>query len=92
MTKIWDVKSEIEDLEITINKTITIQVMNSLDSSFTQFSGILSHDAREKDKLSTLKNLARSLEDEELRMKNHDKAIANYSKRFTKKKGKSPVT
>ena len=91
MTKIRDVKSEIEDLDITMDEAITIQVLNSLDSSFAQFLGILSHEAREKDKLPTLENLAKSLEDEELRMKNQDKAIANYAKRFTKKKGKSSV-
>ncbi len=45
ITKIWDVKSEIEDLEITMDKAITIEVLNSLDSSFTQFLGILSHEA-----------------------------------------------
>ena len=88
MTKIRDVKSEIEDLEITIDEAITIQVLNSLDSSFAQFLGILSHEAREKEKLPTLESLAKSLEDEELRMKNQDKATANFAKRFTKKKGK----
>ena len=88
MTKIRDVKSEIEDLEITIDEAITIQVLNSLDSSFAQFLGILSHEAREKEKLPTLESLAKSLEDEELRMKNQDKATANYTKRFTKKKRK----
>ena len=92
MTKIRDVKSEIEDLEITMDDAITIQVLKSLDSSFTQFLGILSHEAREKDKLPTLENLAKSLEDKELQMKNQDKTIANYAKRFTKKKGKSPVS
>ncbi len=90
MTKIRDVKSEIEDLEITMDEAITIQVLNSLDSSFTEFLGILSHEAREKAKLPTLESLAKSLEDEELRMKNQDKATANYAKRFTKMKAKSP--
>ncbi len=71
--------------------TITIQVLNSLDSSFTLFLGILSHEDREKAKLSTLGSLAKSLEDKELRMKNQDKATANYAKQFTKKKAKSPL-
>ena len=88
MTRIRDVKSEIENLEITMNEAITIQVLNSLDSSFAKFLGILSHETREKNKLSTLENLVKSLEDKELRMKNHDKATANYEKQFTKKKGK----
>lgn len=34
MTKIQDVKSEIIDLKITINKAIIIQVLNSLGFSF----------------------------------------------------------
>ncbi len=46
MTKIRDVKFEIEDLEITMDEAITIQVLNSLNSSFTQFLGILSYKAR----------------------------------------------
>ena len=54
---IRDVKSKIEDLEIIIDEAITIQVLNSLDSAFAQFFGILSYEARDKEKLSTLKNL-----------------------------------
>ncbi len=46
MTKIRDVKFEIEDLKITIDEAITIQVPNSLNSSFAQFLGILSYKAR----------------------------------------------
>ncbi len=61
MTKIRDVKSEIEDLEITIDEAITIQVLNFLDSSFAQLLGILSHEAREKEKLPTFESLAKSL-------------------------------
>lgn len=68
-----------------MDEAITIQVLNSLDSSFTQFLGILSHEAREKAKLPTLENLAKSLEDEELWIKNQDKATANYAKQLTKK-------
>ncbi len=88
MTKICDIKSEIEDLEITIDEAIIIPVSNFLDSSFTQFFGILSHEAREKAKLPTLESWAKSLEHEELWMKNQDKATANYVKQFTKKKTK----
>lgn len=66
MTKFRDVKSEIKDLGITMDKAITMQVLKSLDLSFTQFLGILSYEAREKEKLLTLENLAKSLEDKEL--------------------------
>ncbi len=43
MLKFREVKSEIENLEITMDEAITIQVLNSLNSSFAQFLGILSH-------------------------------------------------
>ncbi len=92
MTNIRELKSEIEDLEITMDEGITIRIWNPLDSSFTQFLGILSHEARDKDKLITLENLAKSLENEGLRMNNHNKATANYAKRFIREKGKSAVT
>ena len=71
-----------------MDKAIFIQVLNSLDSSFAQFLGILSHEAREKEKLTTLESLAKFLESKELRMKNQDKATLNYAKRFTRKKDK----
>lgn len=63
MTKIRNVKSKDEDFAITIDKTITIQILNSLDLSFTQFLQILSHEAREKAKLLILGSLAKFLED-----------------------------
>lgn len=58
MTKIYDIKSKIEDLDIIIDKTIIIQVLNTLNSSFIQFFGILSHETRDKKKLLTLKSFA----------------------------------
>lgn len=42
--------------------------------------------------LPRLKGLAKSLEDEELQIKNYDKTIANYAKQFLKKKGKPVIT
>ena len=78
--KIRDVKSEIEDLEITMDEVITIQVPSSFDSFFAQFFGILSHEAREKKKLPKLETLVKSLEDEKLQIKHQDRATANYAK------------
>lgn len=49
MTKIQVVKSKIEELEIIIDEAITIQIFNYLDSSFAQFLGILSYEARKKE-------------------------------------------
>ena len=61
MTQICDLRSEIENLEITMNEAVTIQVLNSLNSSFAHFLGILSHEAGETKKLPTLESLAKSL-------------------------------
>lgn len=66
MTKICNVKSEIEDLEIIIDEAITIQVLNFLDLFFAQFLSIFNYKAREKEKLSLFKNFTKFLEDEEL--------------------------
>ncbi len=85
MTKIRDVNSEIEALEITIDQVITIQVLNSLNSFSAGLLSILSHKAREKEKLPTLESLVKPLEDEELQMKNQDRTTANYAKQFRKK-------
>lgn len=83
-------KSEIEDLGITIDEEITIQVFNSLDLTFTQFFGISSREARHKTKPPTLESLAKSLEDKELQMRNQDRSMANYDKPLRGKKAKSP--
>lgn len=86
MTKIRDIKSKIENLEITMDKAIIIQVLNLFNSSFIQILNILSYDTRKKAKLPILESLAKSLKDKKLQLKNQDKAMANYAKRFTKKK------
>lgn len=75
-----------------MDEAITIQVLNFLDFSFSQFLGILSYDAIEKEQLPILESLAQSLKDEKLQMKNQDKARANYAKQFTKKKAKLPLS
>lgn len=89
MNKICDLKFEIEDLEITINKAITIKILNSLDFFSAQSLSILSHQAWEKKNLSIFESLAIFLEDKKLhQIKNQDKTIANYAKRFTNKNNK----
>lgn len=57
MTKIRDVNSEIKALDIAIDKAIIIQVLNSVNSYFAQFVGILSHEVREKKSFILLKVL-----------------------------------
>ena len=70
MTKIRNVKSEIENQRITIAKAITIHILNFLELSFTLFLGILSYETKEKAKLLTFESLGKSLNDKELWMKN----------------------
>lgn len=66
MIKICDLKTEIEELDITMNKVITILVFNFFHLFFVQFFGILSHEAREKEKLATLESFAKFLENKKL--------------------------
>lgn len=80
MTKIRDIKSEIENLNITIDKAITIWDLNSLNLFFVQFVCILSYKTKEKEKLFTLKSITKLLKNKELKIKNQDKVTANYDK------------
>ncbi len=48
MTKIRDVKSKLEDLKITMDEAITIQVPKCHDFSFAYFFGILSRKIKKK--------------------------------------------
>lgn len=86
MTKICNIKSEIKDLGITIDKAIIIQVLNFFDTSFMLFFGILSHKIREKEKLLLVESHTKFLENQKLEIKNQDKILVNYAKQFTKKR------
>lgn len=57
-----------------------------------QFFDILSYKVKEKEKFSSLKSLIKSLEDKKFQIKNQNKALVNYTKQFTKKKGKASIT
>ena len=89
ISKIQDVTSEITDLNITIEETIIIHTLNSLDSHFKPYLAILSHDAREKEHLPTLQSLSKALEDEEQRLDNQDKVTANFAKKEKKQDSKT---
>lgn len=65
ISKIRDVTSEINDLNITIDEAIILHTLTSLDTQFNPCLAILSLDAREKEQLPTLGILSRTLEDEE---------------------------
>lgn len=83
MTKIRNVKCEIEDLGITIDVTITIQVFNSFDFLFAQFLSIFNHKDRKK-MFFILKSPTKFLENAKLQIKNQDKITVNYAKQFCK--------
>lgn len=53
-------------MDIIMDDIITIQALNFFDSFFVQFLDILSHEARDKDKLPIFKNLVKSLKDKKL--------------------------
>lgn len=79
MTKMQDIKLKIQDLKITMDEAITIQVLNFLAFFFIQFLDTLSYKARKKDKLLILENLAKFLKVKKLQIKNHHKTMANYT-------------
>ena len=66
MTKICYVKSEIKDLKITMDKIITIQVLNFLNSSFAQLFDVLGHKTRTKKQFPILESFAKLLENKKL--------------------------
>lgn len=66
MTKIYNIKSKIKDLKITIDEAITIQILNLFDLFFTQFPGILSYNAKKKTKLFIFESLTKLLKDKKL--------------------------
>ena len=82
MSQIKDVQSEIDNLKISMDDVIVIYaLLNSLDFQFCAYFIILNYKARQKEKLHTLPKLTKSLEDEELRLKNKGTASANFAKK-----------
>ncbi len=65
-----------------------IYTFNNLDSHFRPYLAILSHHTWEKEKLSTLSKLTKALEDEQLRLSNKNRRIANYACSSKTKKAK----
>ena len=86
MSRIKDASAEIEDLKISISEAVIIHALNNLDSHFRPYLAILSHDAREKEKLPTLSELTKTLEDEQMRLSNENRGTANYARSSKSKK------
>ncbi len=85
MSQIKDPRSKIEDLKILIDDAIVIHALNNLDSQFRPYLTILNHEARQKAQLPTLSELTKSLEDEELLLKNESTASINFAKKAKSK-------
>ncbi len=68
-----------------MDDAIVIHALNNLDSQFWPYFTILNHEARQKAQLPTLSELTKSLEDEELRLKNESTASANFAKKAKSK-------
>ena len=88
MSRIKDVSTEIEDLQISISEAVVIHALNNLDSHFWPYLAILSHDAREKEKLLTLSELTKALEEVQMRLSNENRGTANYARNSKFKKAK----
>ncbi len=88
MSRIKDESVEIDDLKISISEAVVIHVLNKLDLHFRSYLPILSHDAREKEKLPTLSELTKTLNYEHMRLSNENKGTANYARSSKPKKGK----
>lgn len=73
MNRIKDASTEIEDLKISISEAVVIHALNNLDSHFRPYLAILSHDVREKEKLPTLSELTKALENMQMRLSNENK-------------------
>ena len=59
-----DMKSEIKNIKISIDKLIAIQDLNLLNLFFTQFFSSFSYKTKEKEKLLMLKSFAKFLDNE----------------------------
>ena len=69
MSRIKDASAEIDDLKISISKLVVIHPLNNLDLYFWLYLAMLSHYVQKKEKLLTLGELTKTLEDEEIRVK-----------------------
>ena len=67
---------------------VIFHALNNLDSHFRPHFAILSHDAREKEKLTPLSELTKTLEDEQMRLSNENRETANYACSSKPKKAK----
>lgn len=85
---IQDAAVKIENLKISNTYSIVIHALNNLDIYFWLHLPILSHDIQEKENLLVLSEQTTSLKDEQMRLLNKNKKIANYAHSLKHKKSK----
>ncbi len=88
MSRIKDASAEIKDLKISIFEAVVIHAFNNLDSHFRPYFAILSHDDRGKEKLPTLSELTKTLEDKQMRLSNKNTGTANFARCSKPRKAK----
>ena len=88
MSRIKHASDESENLKISISELVLIHALNSLDSRFRPYLAILSHDAREKEKLPTLSELTKTLENGQMRLSNENTGTASSARCSKSKKAK----
>lgn len=64
---------EINDLNINISDAITLKVLNSLGTSYSQFLVVVNNDSRQESKLPDMDNSLKNLVNEEARVLNEEK-------------------
>ena len=88
MSRIKDISTKIDNLNISISEAVVIHALNNFDSHFQTYLAILSHNAREKEKFLTLSKLTKALKDEQQRFSNENRGTANYACNSKLKKAK----
>ena len=86
ISNIFDMNSEIEDLNWNIDESIEIKVLNCLKFFFERFLAIFNNEFTKNKKLHLLESFAKLLEDEKLELKNQDSKTANFIKELIKQK------
>ncbi len=88
MSRIKDESADIDDRKISISEADVIHVLNNFDLHIRSYIPILSHDAKQKEKLPTPSELTKTLEDKHMRLSNENRGTANYACSSKPKKGK----
>ncbi len=79
MSCIKDTAADIDNFKISISEVVVIYSPKNVDSQVWPYLAIMNHHSWEKEKLRTLSDLLKILEDEKMGLSNQDKGIANFA-------------